>query len=1242
MEKYDDHLAFDLPEGFLAVTGENDDGEPWYNIKFGKGTNENGEDTYEHSASVCADEPENAPSSATDPSGFSLNGDLDSFVVIATKELKVLIFTMNVYTALFWIRKDEHVYRFTSTRVIRDDDELGKWLEFLNGVLSSIEIDGTKGNFEALTVERITSEKKDLDQPNAADDAFPCAKPLPDQHTHLDFLNKTKGAMSFLGGLVNVNQSGTEYSFQAIGSLADETDSPVLKSAYRTIRDADAHDFDLVETAHDMAELFRVNADAFDEGHDREQEILEGYIQRCEVYNKFRSFAWTFAAYCDKENKDPAAVDFPTIHEIVDHIEKRDGLNYKADSFSPVICSGDDLHVYYIPDSVPENTRTKLLDTVNEGAENAVQTCGIRSLDGLRKELSYLYPAIRAIYDELEAKRDRSVPLTDSVADILYAWCSMAYAARESIFSEDGPMNCWWEHPDMQAGGKIPFEKHLKPVERPEVKEEVKAEKETLTYSDGLVAKGSGFTMAIPDGFTILENAEGRDFIAYLPNEEEPEYYLSSFIIYAGKKQEGEIFSQLKTEAEFMSIGLGIGGQTQKMFADSEIKQYTRKDLPGVIIFGFDPGCLHANAFLGVDDHLQAMRVQVEGVTRRNKEEYERKVIGLFDRMTAEKPVRMLDEPDAEKYIRMSDQDNAVSEWINCIEEYVAHIGVARNLEQNFIVDSFKGSGGNLAQLKKDIRKMLARISAYTEEKLVKAEAVYTLKRAEYPESPALRRMKTALKSLADTAYQEVNIDKDHMEVVSETAANVKKRLSMPIFDAVDDLVEHASGISTELINAVVKAKTENEAVIREIEEKRLAEEKRKAEEKRLAEERRKAEQARIAEERRKAEEERKRQEEEEKRRKEEEERRIVAENMQKRPERIQYLEYARGLIGGSSMHGFAYVKPDGTVVSHSNYYVIGKGAPGDTSRFSNVKSVVCSEDGIVGLRYDGTCVATKPGFTYAYINECNYWFDIASITAGEHQVIGLRHDGTCVANTIKWNTGYGYDGQSDVQGWKNIVAVACGECFTLGLQADGTVLLACTSEYCKVRSVKNWTDVEMIAAGSESAVGLTKDGKLLTAGGVSTEGIDPRKGIVQLAVCNGQAYALYVDGTVGGGGGKSGWNSRHPEIKEKNVISITSSSRALYVLTEDGKIIPYDKRLGPDIPGSIRIFESYDQIMTARIQEAERKRKEAEEAERQRLEEEKIHAERRAQGVCQYCGGTFKKAFLSMKCESCGRKKDY
>lgn len=987
MEKYDDYLAFNLPEGYCLVDeGTNDNGDPIYSIKAEKYINDNGEESYNYSVLVHTESVEYSPfAEGWNGNGFTLGGNLDAFVSVDYNEMNVMIFTVNVYTVNIWIKKDNHIYGLLGNRAFKpgDDEEFKRWVDFLNNVLASVNLDGTKGDFENLTPERLASEKIDLEDTAAMNGDIPTAKPLEGQHTHLDFLNRTRAGLSFLGGLVSINQTGTEYSFESIAEMADRIDDTELSSIYTTIAEADKGEFDLVETAHDMAELFRVDVNYHDPFHDREQEILNGLIHRAAMYNTFRSFAWTLQAYCEKEGLQPVDLDFDTIKSLVEFIGDREGLNYVADSYSPAICSGDDIHDYFIPDSVPEWLRRRLLEIVNSNAENDIYVSDIRSLDSLRKELDYMYPAIKAIYDELEATRNTKEALVDGVADILYAWCSMTYAAREPIFTEDGPMNNFWEHPDNQEdwelnwriqhledgikegkrwieqnrnnisknvpitfngktfvfsgvngldewldilkkltdlGGversavsgktdylvcnpmyagdskvrhaleqrikgkdvkivllddflkainiyvktpeeqlaelkaskeKKPAEKRIKEVKRTNVKKTEKTEKtEMFTYNEHLQAKGPDYILDIPDGFVIKKDEEGRDFIAYQPNEKDPESYLeSNFVIFAGNRIENETFAQLRTPAEFAAFCIILGKASEMFSTESKMVTVDRHDLPGSISIGYDTGVLHVNAAFGIGDHVQMMRLQINSVSRINKTSYEKAAETIFEHMKSLKPVKLLKNLDAEEFIGMNPDDEKASEWIACVGEYANHLSLARNIWQNSLVGTFQAQqnmgNADLQQFKKDIKEMLNSMSQYFETELKKANLVYTLKRAQFPGSSKLKDMKEAVKSLAELATQYVVLDEEEIKAESEFAKTVESGFNRSTFDAIDQILN--SGDDTynkSAIDALKKAKVENESFIKAAEayERRIKEEEKLRKEKEEAEQKRRAE----------------------------------------------------------------------------------------------------------------------------------------------------------------------------------------------------------------------------------------------------------------------------------------------------------------------------------------------------------------------------------------------------------------
>ena len=341
---------------------------------------------------------------------------------------------------------------------------------------------------------------------------------------------------------------------------------------------------------------------------------------------------------------------------------------------------------------------------------------------------------------------------------------------------------------------------------------------------------------------------------------------------------------------------------------------------------------------------------------------------------------------------------------------------------------------------------------------------------------------------------------------------------------------------------------------------------------------------------------------------------------------RREYLKPAQGMLAVNT-YSYAFVKPDGTVDAFQSF-ISNNGTPGDVSRFSDMKAVVCTCDGIVGLRNDGTCVATDPGrYCNAHIWEANQWRDIQELSAGEHHVVGLRSNGTCVATSIKWNTGYGYYGQSEVSGWADIVAIACGSFFTIGLKRDGRVVYTGEGD---ASEVVLWEDIALIAAGGRGAVGVTRAGKVVSAGKVNIGAMEKAENIVQLGVANGNAYALQADGTLFGG--REDTFDPSSKVFVANHIIAIATGHGLVALKENGNVRHYGGNPPlADIPAGYRLFDSYEGVLKERAA--------AEEARKQKEQQQKAY---RDAGVCQHCGGPFKKSLFGCKCSQCGMKKDY
>lgn len=355
-----------------------------------------------------------------------------------------------------------------------------------------------------------------------------------------------------------------------------------------------------------------------------------------------------------------------------------------------------------------------------------------------------------------------------------------------------------------------------------------------------------------------------------------------------------------------------------------------------------------------------------------------------------------------------------------------------------------------------------------------------------------------------------------------------------------------------------------------------------------------------------------------------------IAENAEQTQARIAYLQRAREMLAGSR-RAYAYVRADGTVKAVHNWSYPNAGNVAD---FRGIRTVVCTGDGIVGLRHSGSCIATTtPSDCQSQLWEVGNWKGIVALAAGEYHVVGLRANGTCVATSFQKGSLRDY-GQSRVENWRDVKAIACGNDFTVGLKHDGTLLFAGNAIVNENGCISSLTDIAMIAACESNFMAVTKSGELKPVRVRGWGGIAKAESIVQLVIADGYPYALQADGTLLGGR-EDPFQAEKPMIIDRDVLAMGSScgfSDHLRYVRQDGSLRLQDTyQSSSESLTQEKPFENYD-TYKQQIDEADRK---VQDLIKQVLAN-------RAAGLCQHCGGAFKKTLFGTKCGSCGKKKDY
>lgn len=136
--------------------------------------------------------------------------------------------------------------------------------------------------------------------------------------------------------------------------------------------------------------------------------------------------------------------------------------------------------------------------------------------------------------------------------------------------------------------------------------------------------------------------------------------------------------------------------------------------------------------------------------------------------------------------------------------------------------------------------------------------------------------------------------------------------------------------------------------------------------------------------------------------------------------------------------------------------------------------------DALLCLRENGTVFCYAPskydGQTWEY--DVSSWADIVQVSAGFDHAVGLKKDGTVVA------TGNNERGQCNTSDWSDIVQVYAGCDHTIGLKADGTVVYCGEPPYsCDANFLDGWKDIVEVSGFFDEIMGLKSDGSIVYAG---------------------------------------------------------------------------------------------------------------------------------------------------------------
>ena len=253
-------------------------------------------------------------------------------------------------------------------------------------------------------------------------------------------------------------------------------------------------------------------------------------------------------------------------------------------------------------------------------------------------------------------------------------------------------------------------------------------------------------------------------------------------------------------------------------------------------------------------------------------------------------------------------------------------------------------------------------------------------------------------------------------------------------------------------------------------------------------------------------------------------------------------------------------LKLDGTVVGKGKEF----NNKCDVMTWKDIKAIAVGDEHTVGLRADGTVVATA-GDPFKRLERpdsenlvnidsrgfVSHWEDVVAIAAGKSHIVGLRADGTVLAS------GDNLFGQCKVSGWKEIVSIQAGGSRTVGIKRDGTVVASGRNNHGQC-NVSEWRNIISVAMGDLHTVGLRSDGTVVAVG-YNEDGrcdVSDWTDVVAIAVGNGFTVGLRANGTVVAVGNDENGQCRVSDWDHVVAVSTDMFSLHLAALRSDGTVL--------------------------------------------------------------------------------------
>lgn len=205
-------------------------------------------------------------------------------------------------------------------------------------------------------------------------------------------------------------------------------------------------------------------------------------------------------------------------------------------------------------------------------------------------------------------------------------------------------------------------------------------DKDTLnvTFYENKTFENGIYSVGIPDGYSL--NVHDKEFVAWLPNDKEPDDCFSGYIIikqFGFEKFSGDSKKVIK-EGITLDIKKALMEQFNEMFEDVHVIDTSNFPFACCVHFYYSR-CWHAFVTLFSRGYVSSLRIQMNALTKKDKDLAHKIVLDWVKTIKTENPDYMFKELDDTSYQTMPLNEENITKFQSALIEYKKQLRFLRS-----------------------------------------------------------------------------------------------------------------------------------------------------------------------------------------------------------------------------------------------------------------------------------------------------------------------------------------------------------------------------------------------------------------------------------------------------------------------------------------------------------------------------------------------------------------------------------